>query len=58
MPRLSRATCPTLAYHPAALETDIVQMGVGAFHRAHMADYADAAIAGGDMRWGIIGASL
>ncbi len=58
MPRLSRATCSTLAYDPASLETGIVHLGVGAFHRAHMADYTDQAIASGDMRWGIIGASL
>jgi len=58
MPRLSRTTCPPLAYDPAALETGIVHLGVGAFHRAHMADYTDQAIAAGDLRWGILGASL
>ena len=58
MPRLSRTTCPALAYDPAALETGIVHLGAGAFHRAHMADYTDQAIAAGDMRWGILGASL
>ena len=58
MPRLARATCSTLAYDPAALENGIVHLGAGAFHRAHMADYTDQAIAAGDLRWGIIGASL
>ncbi len=33
-------------------------LGVGAFHRAHQADYTDEAIRNGDLRWGIIGASL
>ena len=36
----------------------IVHLGVGAFHRAHQADYTDAVLAKGDLRWGIIGASL
>jgi fructuronate reductase len=58
MPRLSRSICPPLAYDPASLDTGIVHLGVGAFHRAHMADYTDAAIAAGDRRWGIVGASL
>lgn len=58
MPRLSRSTCKTLAFDPAKLETGIVHLGVGAFHRAHQADYTDEAIRNGDLRWGIIGASL
>jgi fructuronate reductase len=35
-----------------------VHLGVGAFHRAHMADYTDAVMRNGDLRWGIMGASL
>jgi fructuronate reductase len=58
MPRLSRATCKTLGYDPAQLETGIVHLGIGAFHRAHMADYTDAVLCKGDRRWGILGASL
>lgn len=58
MARLSRATCKPLDYDPARLETGIVHLGVGAFHRAHQADFTDAAIRKGDLRWGIIGASL
>jgi fructuronate reductase len=58
MPRLSRSTCKTLAFDPVKLETGIVHLGVGAFHRAHQADYTDEAIRKGDLRWGIIGASL
>jgi fructuronate reductase len=58
MTRLSLATCRTLSYDPTTLDIGIVHLGVGAFHRAHMADYTDEAIRRGDRRWGIIGASL
>ena len=58
MTRLSLKTCKTLAYDPSALDIGIVHLGVGAFHRAHQADYTDEAIRKGDLRWGIIGASL
>jgi fructuronate reductase len=62
--RLSRAALPHLAgdvvrpdHDPAALRTGIVHLGVGAFHRAHLASYTDALL-GRDARWGILGASL
>ena len=58
MTRLSQKTCKTLEFDPALLDIGIVHLGVGAFHRAHMADYTDEAIRNGDMRWGIMGASL
>ena len=58
MERLSRATCSTLGYDPDKLDIGIVHLGVGAFHRAHQADYTDEAIRNGDLRWGILGASL
>jgi fructuronate reductase len=58
MPRLSRATCKMLGYDPDQLVTGIVHLGVGAFHRAHMADYTDEVLRKGDLRWGILGASL
>ncbi len=58
MQRLSRITCPPLRYDPANLETGIVHLGVGAFHRAHQAAYTDDVLKTGDHRWGIIGASL
>ncbi len=45
-------------YDRSAVATGIVHLGVGAFHRAHQAVYTDAAIAAGDRRWGILGASL
>ena len=58
MTRLSLSTAPTLGYDPSLIDIGIVHLGVGAFHRAHQADYTDAVLRGGDRRWGIIGASL
>jgi fructuronate reductase len=46
------------AYDRKALKTGIVHLGIGAFMRAHMAAATEAAIAAGDLRWGIIGVSL
>ncbi|MBT9551094.1 MAG: mannitol dehydrogenase family protein [Hydrogenophaga sp.] len=46
------------AYDRAALKTGIVHLGLGAFMRAHMAAVTEAAIAAGDLRWGIVGVSL
>jgi len=45
-------------YDRAAIETGIVHLGIGAFHRAHQAVYTDAVLRAGDRRWGILGASL
>ena len=39
--RLSRTTCGKLDYDPAKLETGIVHLGIGAFHRAHIAYFTD-----------------
>ena len=48
---------PVPSYSRAALVPRIVHLGVGGFHRAHMALYTDeTAAAGGD--WGIRGAGL
>ena len=65
MGSLSRAALPNLprdvrvpTYAASALETGIVHLGVGAFHRAHQAAYTDDVILSGDMRWGFLGASL
>ena len=63
---MNRLANSTLAYARAAkpewvrrnLITGIVHLGIGAFHRAHQAVYTEAAIAAGDRRWGILGASL
>jgi fructuronate reductase len=46
------------AYDRAAIETGIVHLGIGAFHRAHQAVYTNAVLGAGDPRWGIVGASL
>ncbi len=63
--RLSNASLGTLPagvdrprYDRSALRTAIVHLGIGAFHRAHQAVMTEAAIADGDPRWGILGASL
>jgi fructuronate reductase len=45
-------------YERAATTAGIVHLGVGAFQRAHQAMYTEAALAAGDSRWGVIGASL
>ena len=62
--RLSAATLDRLpaavarpAYDRSAVRPGIVHLGIGAFHRAHMAAYTDAVLAD-DPRWGIVGASL
>ena len=63
--RLSDATVSQLpadvsrpAYRRHSIRTGVVHLGLGAFHRAHQADYFEKALASGDDRWGIIGASL
>lgn len=45
-------------YDRGSMRTGIVHLGIGAFHRAHQAVYTDAVLAGGDLGWGIVGASL
>jgi fructuronate reductase len=44
-------------YDPAATNPGIVHLGIGAFHRAHMAAYVDSLLAS-HPDWAIIGASL
>ncbi len=46
------------AYDRAAVKTGVVHLGVGAFHRAHQAVVFDDALTAGDLRWGVLGASL
>lgn len=56
--RLSMKTAASqLAYDRSKVTPGIVHLGVGAFHRAHMAAYIDALLPL-DPTWGIIGASL
>jgi fructuronate reductase len=45
-------------YDRSGLRRGIVHLGLGAFHRAHQALYTEAAMARGDLRWGIAGVSL
>jgi fructuronate reductase len=47
----------SLAYDRRRVTPGIVHLGVGAFHRAHMAAYTDDLLAA-DPSWGIVGASL
>ena len=57
-PRLSAANAAgRLPYDRARVTPGIVHLGVGAFHRAHIAAYVDTALRM-DPSWGIIGASL
>jgi fructuronate reductase len=65
MARLSQATLGRLpadvqrpGYDRGAVAAGIVHLGIGAFQRAHQAMYTEAALAAGDRRWGIVGASL
>jgi fructuronate reductase len=63
--RLSPATLGDLPravarprYDRNRLQTGIVHLGIGAFHRAHQAVYTEGVLESGDLRWGILGASL
>lgn len=63
--RLSDATLPRLpggvagpGYDRGRVQPGIVHLGIGAFHRAHQAVCTDDALRAGDLRWGMIGASL
>jgi fructuronate reductase len=57
-PRLSAANQKTaLAYNRSQVTPGIVHLGIGAFHRAHMAVYIDDILTD-DPGWGIVGASL
>ncbi|WP_294395498.1 mannitol dehydrogenase family protein [uncultured Sphingomonas sp.] len=64
MIRLGEATAATLPavarfrYDRTAVRTGIVHLGTGAFHRAHQAMVYEQALAAGDLRWGVLGASL
>lgn len=66
VPHLNPDTLPSLPidvakprYDRDALRAGIVHLGVGAFHRAHLAIVNEAALhASGDLRWGTVGVSL
>ncbi|HKJ86397.1 MAG TPA: mannitol dehydrogenase family protein, partial [Spirochaetia bacterium] len=62
---LDADTLPTLAdriaiptYDRTALEPRILHVGVGGFHRAHMAGYTDELLAAGGTTWSIHGAGI
>jgi len=64
-PRLSPVTLAALPpdvirprYDRRAIKTGVVHLGIGAFHRAHQAVVFDQLLGDGDLRWGIVGASL
>jgi fructuronate reductase len=64
MSRLNLSALPTLpahvgrpAYDRAGITPGIVHLGIGAFHRAHMAVYVEKLLAEAP-DWGIVGASL
>jgi fructuronate reductase len=57
-PQLSAESCAArLPYDRSRITPGIVHLGVGAFHRAHVATYVDEVLRS-DPSWGIIGASL
>jgi fructuronate reductase len=65
MTRLANSAWPQLvragvaaAYDRSRIDTGIVHLGAGAFFRAFIAAYTEAALAAGDARWGIVGVSL
>jgi fructuronate reductase len=65
MTRLDPFTAPSLPasvaqpkYDRAQVKTGIVHLGLGAFHKAHQALVYEAALDSGDLRWGVLGASL
>ncbi|TKV43140.1 MULTISPECIES: mannitol dehydrogenase family protein [Sphingobium] len=65
MTRLSSATLAGLpadivrpGYDRAAVRPGVVHLGIGAFNRAHQAVIFDDALTAGDLRWGVIAASL
>jgi fructuronate reductase len=45
-------------YDRSAVQTGIVHLGLGAFHRAHEAVFTETALAAGDNRWGILGVCM
>ncbi|NMM43647.1 mannitol dehydrogenase family protein [Rhodospirillaceae bacterium KN72] len=56
--RLSESNAAaSIRYDRSRVTPGIVHLGLGAFHRAHMAAYIDDLL-GADPNWGIIGASL
>jgi mannitol 2-dehydrogenase len=57
LPTIASLRVPVPRYERARLDPRILHVGVGGFHRAHLAVYTDDAAAGGG-RWGIRGVGL
>lgn len=53
LPRVAQASAPSV--DPRGLRVGIVHLGVGAFHRAHQAQFTEDAIAAAGGDWGICG---
>ena len=49
---------PTPSYDRESLQRSIVHIGVGGFHRAHLATYIDELAQSGSTEWGIVGAGI
>ena len=45
-------------YDRAGVQTGIVHLGVGAFHRSHQAEYTDDLLASAPGPWGITGVNM
>ncbi len=60
--RLSASVLPDSVavptYDRSQVRRGVVHLGIGAFHRAHQATIFEAALAAGDLRWGVVGVSL
>jgi len=57
LPELPGAV-PRPSYDRDALAPSIVHIGVGGFHRAHLATYVDEIAAAGNLDWGIVGVGI
>lgn len=56
---LARAPAAVVPRHdPRAAQVGMLHLGIGNFHRAHQAVYADAALAAGESGWAICGINL
>ena len=52
------AAAQLLPYDRARVSPGMVHLGIGAFHRAHVAEYIDNILINVLPSWGIVGASL
>lgn len=57
LPQL-RAVAPAPAYDRGSLRPSIVHIGVGGFHRAHLATYVDELCSAGHSDWAIVGVGV